>query len=694
MLAREPSLFLVVGLALVSAPPSFAGPPLDRYGDPLPLGAVARLGTVRLGYDGQQESVALSPDGKLVATVDASAKGVQLWDSATGRPLHHFPVAGNYAPSLPVFSADGKRLAAVACIDLLVWDVTTRKEIRRFRAECCPTAGLVFCGATLAASCSDGRVRWWDIATGKTLRRWDCLARAGRGGRPLKGRVLPFASPDGRTVAGHVRIFPGKKGQPDAQPWDQYFIAAWDAVRGKELWRIKDVGAFAGPLSFSADGKWLSWAAGGGEVTVWETATGKRVRQFQGERFALAWTALSGDGRLLAAGWPGWSVWLWDVRSGKRLHRLEFHDRTSGKDPAPQVMLSADGKRLAVGTGVSVRLFDTASGRETPAFEGHRAALTAIAFSADGRSLLSTSGDTLCIWDTAGWKESQRGLPRSLSRLADRTLVLERGACLAEVEGNLCLFDLRSGKVRWRLPVPDAAGRRLLSGDGKVVVLVQGEDNGDCVRLLEVATGKELGRQEWLKKVAWLAAPHAGLVAWTSSDVLFGGYLHLWDGKGKVRVPEKDGTEQQQANWAGVGDNRLLFAPDGRHFAVAGTPRLPCAVGVPTLVPFAVLFEVAADRRPHGLGIPGAALGWAFSPDSRTLATTHAPGPNLGFLGISPRTMVCLWEVATGQLRATLAGHGRAVHCVAFAPDGRWLASGCEDGTILVWDLLRLPRPK
>jgi WD40 repeat protein len=65
-----------------------------------------------------------------------------------------------------------------------------------------------------------------------------------------------------------------------------------------------------------------------------------------------------------------------------------------------------------------------------------------------------------------------------------------------------------------------------------------------------------------------------------------------------------------------------------------------------------------------------------FSPDTRILATTT-----------SAEHAITLWEVATGKAQATLKGHTTDVTSVAFRPDGKILASGCDDGTIKLWDV-------
>ena len=70
--------------------------------------------------------------------------------------------------------------------------------------------------------------------------------------------------------------------------------------------------------------------------------------------------------------------------------------------------------------------------------------------------------------------------------------------------------------------------------------------------------------------------------------------------------------------------------------------------------------------------------GWvysvAFAPDGKTLASA------------SGDATVKIWGVATGRVLRTLTGHEGEAYAVAFAPDGRTLATGSEDNTVNLWD--------
>jgi WD40 repeat protein len=65
----------------------------------------------------------------------------------------------------------------------------------------------------------------------------------------------------------------------------------------------------------------------------------------------------------------------------------------------------------------------------------------------------------------------------------------------------------------------------------------------------------------------------------------------------------------------------------------------------------------------------------AISPDGRRLVT-----------GGDDRT-VKYWEVATGKVIQSFAGHTDTVTCIAFSHDGRRAVSGGYDKTVRVWNL-------
>ena len=89
-----------------------------------------------------------------------------------------------------------------------------------------------------------------------------------------------------------------------------------------------------------------------------------------------------------------------------------------------------------------------------------------------------------------------------------------------------------------------------------------------------------------------------------------------------------------------------------------------------------------------------------FSPDGSTLASGSDSFTVISSFDVDAVNIVVdpapvrLWDVASGQEKATLQGHTGNVSSVSFSPDGSILASGSFDGTILLWDMLPYITPQ
>ncbi len=641
--------------------PGGAGALLDRAGDPLPAGALARLGTVRFRHGEYVHAAVFTRDGKSLITAGADGM-IRVWEVPTGRPLRRLEGHRGWVGSLAL-SPDGKLLASGGTWwdnSLRLWDVASAKELRCL-AQADTPVGQPFAfapdGSTLYAR-NEHEIEVWDVASGRKLRSFRPLPERTRG---LADVVL---SPDGSTLAAT---------NSDADPTKRFgggvtsgTLRLLDSRTGKELRRrtLKDWAS--GLVGFSPDGRTLAFQTSDA-IRIWSAGLEKELLRIPTPDGAYNCFAFSPDSRLLAVaasngGGAPYRVHVWELRSGKERHRFPGHN-----NHVKALAFSPDGSTLASGSsGGSVRLWDLGSGGELPQPAGHHGWVWGVSVSADGRLVTTAGSDhTVRVW------EARTGRPLRVLRGHEREAWAVRfapsGSVLASGswDGTVRLWDADTGAELHRLAGHAGEVRAVaFSPDGKLLASgVRGSDTH--IHLWEVATGREVGRLP-------LGEPTPVMALAFSPDgrhLASGGLgIRLWDVAGRHPLPWfRPDPKEAVAGLAFSADGRTLFSLAGR----------------------VQLWETVTGRERVALAPPAGHRFYTASlaPDGRRVVTSLYGGSRV----VTARTQTLeFWDAFTGKSLGRRAGHVGLVGCAAWAPDGKLVVTGSDDTSALVWDTASL----
>ena len=322
------------------------------------------------------------------------------------------------------------------------------------------------------------------------------------------------------------------------------------------------------------------------------------------------------------------------------------------------VRYSPDGSLLAsAGYDNRVLLWEAATGRFRGRFPGHAGAVHGLDFSPDGH-LLATCGDDreLHVYELDTGTRRQRIVAHEVEVRDVRFDRDGRRLVSTAVDGTLALHDVRTGSRRRdgaveRLTPIDrvaaSSAATLSPGAGRAASLAAG-----TLRVRDVDAGRDL--------LALPAEGASGVLAFSPD----GGRLAVAGRDHRIAVLGlPGGAVSSRLRGHGAAPVALAFSPDGSQLASAGM-----------------------DRTLRIWGLPGgelrhtAALGetWTgalcFRPDGRRVAAA-----------VGER--VRLFDADSGVEVLREPGHLGPVRRLAFSPDGDTLASGGEDGRVLLWNV-------
>ncbi|AMV27760.1 ECF RNA polymerase sigma factor SigE [Gemmata sp. SH-PL17] len=633
-------------------------PRTDSSGDPLPEGAVARLGTLRFrtGQMGTAASVAFGPDGKQLI----SAHGTDVlfvWEPASGRELRRLdaPQICSGVSATP----NGRRMIAVGHAEVWAWDLAANQplvlwktkigRLIRANAEISPDGRWVAVGGE-----TKGNVVLLDAATGDEVRT---LSVGGSG--------FAFSS-DSKLLAVWAKA-------PSLNAGTKTDVTVWNVADGKLRYTLPFANTTVTSVAFAPDGKTVATVAEDRRLQLWEADSGKAQSKLAEDADPHASVGFVKDGTLVEA--SAGRIRFWNPITGK-----QSKPAIKTTDTSDVYRLSADGTQLAGAGLFGVSLHEVASGREIGTTAGMPDGLVhSVTFTPDSSAMVmavysESAGAALHLWDAKDGRLRRRTEvgPRQIvwgvDVASDGTV---SAACVPlyqtpQPPTRIVTWDADLARVRATFSLPTGVRCGAASPDNRLIAI----STGERVILCDRTTGKE---------VRTLPGKCEATSLVFSAD---GSCLGALDPAAK-RVTVWSLADKRDKPWVWspapvmgkVADIRapLALAPDGRMFALNATGMH----GIVSVIETATGTELwHADARLSGLP----AQEFAFAPDGRTLAAAGTDGT------------VRVWEVASGGERYRFAGHRAGVFSVAYSPDSRRLASASYDSTALVWDVATLPR--
>lgn len=655
---------------------------------------------VRFGK-GNIQDIKLSPDGTCFAV--GTIMGLWWYDTSTMLPISFWDPGPGCIGSV-TFSHDGKWIVVDTADSVLkVLDVQSGECVMQFEDQ--DADGELACssnGKWVAAAEGDGVVTVLDMQNGKRVAQMD------RGNYEFRSNdiwQLEF-SPDGNLLAAtaaNSKLYNDDIVclNPDTEGTQTY---VWDPKTGKQI--IK----FAGrEFVFSSDSRLIAAAAADetlkGEeridrcVSVWDLITAEQIGYYSGHEDWVDAVTISPCGQFVASSSRDGTLRGWDITTGTQTMEYPNYD-----DP----FYTEDGRLFAL--------------------------------------VLYHSANSIEVWDVEGREKlleisvgiGRYGFAKSLAITQTKQLIKKSRNKQKHVE--IPIYTLaREPEFPWPAPqVMWIDNQTLVSTiNNNGIMLWDIEDKCRKEPLLKnkwiahftvLPSGKILGAEyepEDITKVWDVSEPMKPIAEFTTSSVLsewyhpkvfspIGDCIAFGTQDGKVSVWNYENSESPQ-QIIGHTDEivSLAFSPDGKQI-VSGSKdntarvwdrylgkeiaELPMdTASDPLDIVFSPCGNLIAGELNQEIRlwraddfttvrvIPQKEVYRRTIPSAFSACSQYLAGATWWHKGME-NIAIRIWDVKTGEQIHIFQGHNSCVNSMAFSPDGTMLATGCRNGTILIWD--------
>ena len=411
------------------------------------------------GHTAEVNAIAFSPDDLMLATGDLKGN-VLVWNIETREII--WKLKGHTRKITAINFLKGGTRLVTASVDNSVgqWDISTGKEIERLvlkHPDSVIAMQVIPDLNQVVTSCADRYVRIWDAEKAELIHTIG----------PFEGGVYSLAvSADGQRLIA-----------ADSKNRTVHF---WDVVANREVQKPQADGQL-GPIIDLKKRGGLLWSVafqpesdeiltvGGGEARLWEASSGNERMSFS-QHGTVASACYSPDGKLIATGSWDNSAKVWEVATNRVVRKFEGVHTGS----VNSVAFSKDGTRLLTASDDKTAiLWSIESGDVVHKFIGHTDRVLSAAFSPDGSLIVTASNDkTARIWRTDGqfvreFAGHQWGLTCATFMPTGKELITgseDNTARLWDVSTGDKLIEFRGHTARVTSVAVSPDGTRILTG--------------------------------------------------------------------------------------------------------------------------------------------------------------------------------------------------------------------------------------
>lgn len=632
----------------------------------LPEDAIARLGK------GGINIMRFSPDGSHL-TVGTDI-GLWLYNVSNGEETALYPDQIGHIHAID-FSPDGKMIASGGSGNpaIQLWDIEKRTLLSELsftkRRDSVNTIAFSEDGNTLIHLHNSGLITHWDVESNERLYDTEHIAPYTAAAFSSHRDNIVTGNRDGKIRFWHTKDVKKQVNEKRDLNLDEVFKNRLNDFKenvDREIWSV----------AFSPDGTTVATGSFDNSVRIWNTEDSKIKTTLKGHNEWILSVAFSRNGDVLASGDAEGIIKLWDITTEQELNTLKGH--TSG---ICALTYSPDGKSLASGSyDGTIRFWNYNTGKLISNFTtDHKKWITQLAFTDEDTILTSASyNGTIDVWNLVtnriltSYSRGKNHLS-SVVKLSPDTVYIPMDSSTGSIfafnpyndgfrgsgkggYGNIEIWNMQADELLsgpWQ-DMYNSGYTFAFSSDYNILAVL---DKQQGIRAWNINTGQEAflfplntyysGRMQF--------SPDSKLLTLSSRSEE---RTYIWDVTSlqEITPPEMKETKA------------LAISRDSKLIAAGYNDRI-----------------VLWDLTPNGMKKQSTIIDikisqiLEISPDKQILLTTKSNNMDM-------EHQIQLWDANNGTDLGTLMGHTEEITTLTFSINGKTLASGSRDGTILLWD--------